>query len=275
MTESYLDGSMPPIYFQSIRRAAIAFGTVFNNITLIRTYPDGSEATIQKVPINFGSKMQWFEKLNSMTTMTSNQGRPVELRQVLPRLAFVLTGLTYAKDRQLNPLNQVNQRASATVTASSPLSPAPYDIGVKLVLYSKNMDDGLNILEQILPMFTPQLNVRVLMVDEMNIYQDLPIILNSVTPDDNFEEGFDKNRMLTWTLNFTIQAMIYPPITQEFLILQSIVDFKNSYFEIPTELERIEVLALGRHPPDYNKANSTTTIVDETTPPAPNIIPPS
>lgn len=271
---SYIDGSQSPVYFQSVRRMCIAFSTVFNDITLIRFDSSGIPATTQKVPLVYGPKSHWVEKLNEKAVMTSNNGRNVELQTTLPRMSFMMGTISYDKTRQLNPLNNTIKRTPSSSSQISQLAPVPYNIEMELTLYSKTTEDGLMILEQILPMFSPHLNIKIKEIDAMEIYQDLAIVLDDVKCDDNYASGYSENRMITWDLNFTMQGLIFPPLNTAPIILKTIVDFKNSYLDIPAELERVEVLALQRTPPDFNKDNSSVTIVDETRPGYPAITPP-
>jgi hypothetical protein len=258
---SYLDGAQDEVYYQTIRRNAIVFATVFNNMNLIRFDANNVAVTKQKVPLVYGPKQHWYQKIIEKASMTSDQGRTVELQTTTPRMSFYMPTLSYDSTRQMNPLNQVRQR-NGSANELSQLAPAPYNLDFKLSIYSKNTDDGLNVLEQILPMFTPTLNVRVREVDKMEEFRTVKITLKHVECDDNYASGYEKNRLITWDLDFVQEAVIYPPIQNTPLILQTIVDFKNDYLNPPQELEKITVTALGQNPPDYNKENASIDIED-------------
>jgi hypothetical protein len=81
-----------------------------------------------------------------------------------------------------------------------------------LYALTKTQEDGLTIIEQILPIFTPDYNLSVIMIPELGITQDIPVILNSVSVQDDYDGDFQTRRFVTYTLNFTVKVNLFGPI---------------------------------------------------------------
>jgi hypothetical protein len=254
-----VDGRFDPVYFKSIRKMAVAFATIFNSIWLIREDNDGVVVTKEKVPLVYGPKQHWHTMLTNRLTMRS-QTKSAEISSKLPAISFFLSGLAYDAGRQINPMH-VTRVVNENVRIKQ-LQPAPYNLTFELMVWSKNMEDGLMILEQILPLFTPQLNLKILEVEELEKYSDITITLNSVTPDDNYMSGLDENRLIAWNLSFNLSGYIYPPFVDQQLIKKVIVDFDHYDLDNGT-LEKIMVEANQFDPPDFDKDNSTVAIEHE------------
>lgn len=252
------------MYFKAIRRMSIAFGTVFNNINFVRENADGTIAQTQKVPLKYGAKQWWVSRINQYNTMASRGGEPVQLATTLPRMSFSMRDIAYAPNRQKSPQNVVSQASTSDGVRLRQTAPVPYDLSFDLQIYTKNTEDALSIVEQILPMFAPQLNIKIMEVDAMHQFQDINIKIVSVRPDDNFANGYEENRLIVWTISFVVQGNIYPPYRESKIIFDALVDFKNSFFDPATELETVHVSANQTDPPDGNKDNSTVTIIDHT-----------
>lgn len=257
-----LDGKQDPIYFKSIRKAIIAFSTIFNNVYLLREDKNGNVVTKELIPLNYGPKQHWLSVLGNRQTMRS-QEKEVEISTRLPQMSFAMGSPQYAANRQLNPLNRTIYFEEGKSGGKKQLQGTPYDIPVSLSIFTKNTEDGLIILEQILPHFNPALNVKIQEIEEMEIYSDLRISLDSISPDDNFKDQMDDNRLITWDLEFTIQTTIYPPMHDVGLIRKVVIDFKKFDWKAPYTWQRIESTANQFDPPDYDKENSTTTIRED------------
>ena len=117
---------------------------------------------------------------------------------------------------------------SSQTQAKRIYGPTPYNLTVNLYAYVKNQEDGLQIMEQIVPAFNPDFNVTVTYVPELNIKHDLPIILNSITYDDQYEGQVQDHRMIIWTYTFTLKLYYYGPTETQEVIRQAIVNiFKD------------------------------------------------
>jgi len=195
-------------YNESTRRYVAVFGTMFNDIEITRK--DNAGTAIQKmvVPINYAPMQKMLAKLEQ----DPNLDAPA---MTLPRMSFEISGMTYSAERKLGSLNKTVSGTTSSGTLQTMFSPAPYDIEFQLNIMTKYNEDGMKILEQILPYFKPDCTVSVKTIDAINKYVDIPIVLNSVSQEDTYESDFQTRRALVWTLNFTMKAFFYGPVTEK------------------------------------------------------------
>lgn len=195
-----------PFYNRTIRKIVVAFGTVFNDIYLVRYTKDGLTAkeTI-KVPLNWGAKEKYVTRLTSDPTLTKS------IATTLPRISFDMTGMSYDSSRKL-PSTMRNFSANTATSIKSQFVSVPYNFDFSLSIYVRNTEDGTQILEQILPFFTPDFSVTVDFIPSMEPKYDMPIILNSVSNEVDYEGDMMTTRMIIWNLEFTAKGHIWPPI---------------------------------------------------------------
>lgn len=195
-----------PFYNRTIRKIVVAFGTVFNDIYLVRYTKDGLTAkeTI-KVPLNWGAKEKYVTRLTSDPTLTKS------IATTLPRISFDMTGMSYDSSRKL-PSTMRNFSANTANSIKSQFVSVPYNFDFSLSIYVRNTEDGTQILEQILPFFTPDFSVTVDFIPSMEPKYDMPIILNSVSNEVDYEGDMMTTRMIIWNLEFTAKGHIWPPI---------------------------------------------------------------
>ena len=193
-------------YNRTIRKIVVAFGTVFNDIYLVRYTKDGLTAkeTI-KVPLNWGAKEKYITRLTADPTLTKS------IATTLPRISFDMTGMSYDSSRKL-PSTMRNFSANNASTIKTQFVSVPYNFDFSLSIYVRNTEDGTQILEQILPFFTPDFSVTVDFVPAMDPKYDMPIILNSVSNEVDYEGDMMATRMIIWNLEFTAKGHIWPPV---------------------------------------------------------------
>jgi len=192
-------------YNETTRRYVAVFGTMFNDIEISRK--TGNTTTQRmKVPINYAPMQKILARLDQNL---QNNAPAI----TLPRMSFEMTGMTYAPDRKLTSVTKLVRASAADGTMTTMFSPAPYDIEFQLNIMTKYNEDGTKIVEQILPFFKPDCTVSVKLIDELNTYFDIPIILNSVSQEDTYEGDFESRRALIWTLNFTMKGYFFGPVS--------------------------------------------------------------
>ena len=196
-------------YHETIKRAVSVFGTLFNNITVER-----SDGKIIPVPLAYGPRSRWIARLQSTLDPTAKA-----IAITLPRMGFELTSIEYDSTRKLTKKTQFRKADSSNPQKMNyQYAPAPYNFGFQLSILVKNTDDGLQIIEQILPYFTPDYTVTINTVPTMGDKRDVPIILNSVTQEDTYEGDLETRQALTYTLEFTMKNYIYGPVTDSEVI---------------------------------------------------------
>ena len=196
-------------YHSTIKRAVSVFGTLFNNITIKRT--DGK---VIPVPLAYGPRSRWIARLQSTLDPTAKA-----IAITLPRMGFELTSIEYDGTRKLTKKTRFRAADSTNPQKMNyQYSPAPYNLGFQLSVLVKNTDDGLQIIEQILPYFTPDYTVTINTVPSMSDKRDVPIILDSVAQEDTYDGDFETRQTLTYTLDFTMKNYIYGPVTDSEII---------------------------------------------------------
>jgi hypothetical protein len=231
-------------YHQTIRKYVAVFGTLFNDINIERKNSAGVVVERMKVPLAYGPKQKWL-----LATQETSAERKVTATRT-PRMGFAMTGVTYDSVRKLNTIgrNVVANTSSTSTNMTTMYNPVPYNFDFDLFILVKNAEDGTQILEQILPFFTPEFTVTVNTIPDMNIKADVPITLTSSSVADEYEGELSARRTITWTLSFTLKGFIYPNVTSGQVIKSIEVNFR-----IPggdTEIETAEFIIFEDSTPD-------------------------
>ena len=192
-------------YKKSIRKTVIAFGSLFNNIRVVRNNADGTEKEQIRLPLAYGPKEKFLRRIRE-TSSISDDNKVIEV----PRLSFEITNYIYDSTRKRNSLTK--RRATQTVPDRYEYTYAevPYDISFTLQSYVRYMDDALQITEQILPYFTPDFTVTV-NYNDINEKVDVPISLNDVSITEEYEGSFDTRRLITTQYTFTAKSYVFGP----------------------------------------------------------------
>jgi hypothetical protein len=213
-------------YHRTIRKMVVTFGTLFNDIEIVRYTQAGAPKEKLKIPLSYGAKERY------LTRITSNPNLIKTINTLVPRMSFNLENLEYDVSRkQISTLRNFSNDTDSTVKTQ--FVPVPYNYEFSLSIYVRNTEDGTQILEQILPFFTPDFSVVVDFIPSMNQKYTVPIILNSVSSTVDYE-GSDEDgttRLIVWDLNFTVKSYIWPPVKSGDLITrantQMFIDLSN------------------------------------------------
>ena len=209
-----------PYYHELIKKTTIGFGALFSQIKVIRRNPtSGVEAQVISVPIAFGPKEKTLARLDQDPSLTGHT------YITLPRMAFEITGYNYDTSRMVNRNNKI--QCYKDQTRSAIYSPVPYNIEFSLYVLTKGTEDGLAIIEQILPLFTPEYSFTVNAIPEMNISQDIPVVLNGISVSDDYEGDFATRRLVTHTLNFTAKINLFGDLQTSGVITRVDADIKK------------------------------------------------
>ena len=206
-------------YHETIRKIIIAFGTTFNNIQLVRKDNDGNITQSMKVPLAYGPQQKWLVRLNEDADLSK------QVAITLPRIGFEIQNLSYDPARKLNRVQKFKKiKTGKSNTLESQFMPVPYNLSVQLYVMAKQSDDALQIVEQILPFFQPDYTLTVNDMADMGIKRDVPIVLNSISYEDNYQGDFETRRALIYTLDFTAKFYLYGPVTSTSVIKTVQVD---------------------------------------------------
>jgi hypothetical protein len=213
-------------YNEALRKLVIGFGSLFNDIRVIRKNADGTTKETIRVPLSYGPKEKFIRRIQEQSSISD----PTKTLITLPRLGFDITSFAYDSTRKTNKLRVTSATSTDGISAPWNYSEVPYNISFGLYAFTRNQDDNLQILEQILPYFTPEFVVTFKMND-VNTKVDVPIILNGVNSTEEYEGDFDNRRNITSALEFTAKSYIYGPTKTSKVILTSEVDIHGSNFD--------------------------------------------
>jgi hypothetical protein len=199
-------------YWGTIRKAVVAFGNMFNNITIDRKDANGDIIQTIKVPLSYSPKQKFLTKIRQQPNVDTKS-----LQVIVPRMGFEMVSLDYDPNRKIAPIQQ-SRTINSSTSASAQYAPTPYNINMLLYIYVKNQDDGLQIVEQILPYFNPDYNLTLKAIPELDIKNDLPILLNSIGFEDDYEGDMTTRRSIIWTMNFIMKLNFYGPINKQGII---------------------------------------------------------
>ena len=230
-------------YHQIFRKSIIAFGTLFNNILVKRKQPGVDRPTGEdsletyKVPIQYGPYQKYLAIIEAEPDAQRQQ-----FQISLPRISFEIKGLNYDGSRKLVPTQFAKTVAPADSKEGkagkqySQFLPVPYNLEIEMAIIAKNQDDGLQIIEQILPNFHPSLNVSIEVIDVTHEERDIAIVLNGIGYTDDYVGDYTKRRTLIWTLNFTVKTYLFGPVDAQKDIRKVTLDYRTDVVKRGTEL---------------------------------------
>ena len=205
-------------YHEIIRKTIISFGTLFNNINIKHKKSDGTILDDIKVGLAYGPQQKYLAKIQEQADLSKG------VAITLPRMSFEMTNIQYDSTRK-SGITQTF-KAQDGDKLKKVFMPVPYNIGFELSIFSKLNDDALQIIEQILPFFQPSFNLTVDLISAIGEKRDIPVVLENISFQDDYEGSFETRRALIYTLNFTAKTYLFGPVAEstEGLIKKVIVD---------------------------------------------------
>ena len=255
-------------YNEILRRTIIGFGTLFNGISIKQ---DGSPL---RVPLAYGPTQKFLARL----TQSPDLNKATSLS--LPRMSFEFTGLTYDPSRKVTTTQKivVQNPDSDTPDEKKVYMPVPYNMQFELAVMCKLNDDALQIVEQILPYFQPSYNLSVNLVGSINEKRDIPVILENITMQDDYEGDFESRRVLLYTLRFTAKTYLFGPVTDasKDIITKSTVNYLTgtdtsnaqrnlTYSVVPRAIQNYDGTVLTNLASDITKTQTTFEVEDGST----------
>ena len=221
-------------YHETVRSIIVGFGTLFNDIHVVRKNNSGVITQSMKVPLAYGPKQKW------LTRLDADAGLDSKVAITLPRMGFEIQNLTYDPARKLNRVQKfkkVKSSASNSNKLDTQFMPVPYNLNVQLYVMAKNSDDALQMVEQILPYFQPDYTLTIKDMPEMGVARDIPIVLNSINYEDSYRGDYAERRAIMYTLDFTTKFYLYGPVTSSKVIKTVQVD---QYTDMPSAAPKRE-----------------------------------
>lgn len=204
-------------YHGLIRKYVILFGSLFNNIYVDRVNEEGDVQRTIKIPIQYGPKERY------LTRYRQNPDLLREISMVFPRMAFEITNISYDSSRKLNSIGRIPSVSSDGNALNTLYNPVAYNFDITLSIISRNTEDALRIVEQIIPFFTPQWTETLNLIPEANVSVDIPIIIRNINSVDTYSSNFENKEWIIWDLTFVLKGYLYGPSRSSSVIKQSIV----------------------------------------------------
>ena len=241
-------------YHKKIRNTVIAFGTIFNNVNIKRLDSSGNPIQNIKVPLSYSPKEKFLARLDAQQDLTGDDS---SVAITLPRMSFEVTGYSYDGGRKLNKNQKITKVTTNadTTKMNSQYTPVPYNVNFSLSLYVANSDDGLQIVEQILPYFQPDYTVTMIEDTTMDTKRDIPFILNSVDYEDSYTGSLTSLRRIIYTLQFTAKVYLYGHISTSAIIKKVSADL---YSDTGSNAPRVERVTVQPNPTSADKDDSYT-----------------
>ena len=219
-------------YHETIRKIVISFGTLFNDISLVRKDNSGTIIQTMKVPLAYGPREKFLVRLREDADLTK------QVAITLPRIGFEIKDLSYDPARKLSRVQKFKKvKGANTKQLDTQYMPVPYNLDFELYIMAKQSDDALQIVEQILPYFQPDYTLTINDMSDMGIKKDVPIILSSISYEDNYDGDFVSRRALIYTMSFTTKFYLYGPVTSSKVIKTVQVD---QYTDLPDQSPKRE-----------------------------------
>ncbi len=256
-------------YHQIFRKSILAFGTLFNNIVIKRKTSDRKDGSLEslKVPIQYGPYQKYLAMIAAEPTPERQS-----MQITLPRMSFEIKGLNYDPSRKLVPTQMARitppkgKDEDGRPVQYSQYLPVPYNLEIEMSILAKNQDDGLQILEQILPNFHPSLNVSIEVIDQTKEERDIAVVLNGVGYTDDYEGDYSQRRTIIWTLNFTVKTYLFGPVDAARDIRKVTLDYRTDIVRRPAELRYSAEVQSTDEPPiprdDINPNTDAYTVVE-------------
>ena len=240
-------------YHATLRKAVAVFGTMFNNISVVRKDGSGGVLNQIKVPLAYGPKQKFISRIDQDTMSDASMAIK------LPRMSFEITGLSVDTTKKEGKRNKIHYQHSTDNNKRQVIqAQVPYNIGMSLSIMTKNQDDGLQILEQIIPYFQPDYTVTIKPIDGWtNFKQDVPVILNDTSIEDSYDGDYVTRRVLTYTLNFTMKMTFYSGTTEMKTIKNIDIDWLNQSNNMFLEGQNFEVNPTSADKEDSYSVTST------------------
>lgn len=242
-------------YHKHVKKAIIAFGTIFNSINLQREDDAGNIAQVIRVPLSYSTKQKFLSRIRSVPDAEARG----EVQISLPRMGFDILSLSYDSARKISPIqqNKAVGLGDDAQTVRTTFTSTPYNMTMGLYIFAKNQEDALQIVEQIIPFFNPDFNITVNELPQLGITRDIKITLDSVDYQDEYEGAYESRQSIIWTLTFTMRLNFYGYVANQKIIKESIAKLYTD--DLFSTVQVKETATLGKN----GVTDSTITPADE------------
>jgi len=240
-------------YHQIIRKTVVSFGTIFNQIYIKHKDESSNDISEMRVPLAYGPRQKFLARIEQQSELN----KPIQI--TLPRMSFEMNSIQYDPSRKVS-VTQTFKAVDDNNKVKKVYMPVPYNLGFELNILTKLNDDALQIIEQILPYFQPSFNITIELIDSIGEKRDIPVVLESINFQDDYEGDFSTRRALIYTLQFTAKTYLFGPIADstDGIIRKVQVDYYTNT-DIRNSKREVRYTATPTAMKDYDQDNAATT----------------
>lgn len=207
-------------YNEQFKRAITQFSSIFSGLEVHTGIREDGAVHVIEVPVRYGS-------IDRVVAAVKN-GFTQNKMMTLPTMSTYLLEVDLAPERRKG----VGMTERKTVLPQGGMypndlkvmeryMPIPYDLTFELAIYASNMDQMFQILEQILIVFDPTLQIQT-NDSPYDWSRQTNVELLSIGQEENYPIAADK-RMIVWNLNFRMETWISPPMDLKENLVKKIV----------------------------------------------------
>ena len=194
-------------YNEIFRSVIIGFGSMFNGIEIQHKNESDNQISTLKVPLAYGPTQKFLARIEQQANLNKST------QMSLPRMSFEFTDLQYDPTRKSTQTQQFVVKNTSGSEVKKGYVPVPYNMTIQLSIMTKLNDDMLQIVEQILPYFQPSYNLPINFLGDFKEKRDIPIQLEGISMEDDYEGNFETRRALVYTLTFTAKTFLFGPLS--------------------------------------------------------------
>lgn len=249
-------------YHAVTKKAIIAFASLFNDIHIVRYNLDGTEKERIKVPLVYMTRQKFLTRIESVPNLEN------QIQYNVPAMSFEFSSFIYDPARKTNVFQKTIQKNDSNDYYMR-YGRTPYNVTFMLNILTKNTEDSLQIIEQILPWFSPEYSVTVKMINPTDMSVDIPFVIQNVSYDENVEGSSmeDDFKFVNSQIEFTAKVYYYGPLTNLPLAATGPTSsFPNQSVEVPKGMIGKMITSFGDFDSGMTFENITVGVTGNSTP---------
>ena len=235
-------------YHGTLAKLTRAVGSLFSRIYLVR-YNGDAEVERMLVPLNYASRHSYISRVESQPFLEDK----VYVEAKFPRISFEMMGLQFDPTRKLNTIHRSRTDLGADNKVKTAYQSVPYNIEYSVTIVAKHMLDANQILEQILPYFTPSYTITINSIPAMGYDENITLELMQVSFSDNYADEFESQRQIRFDLSLVAKGFFHGPVEESGIVQKVQVDMldpKNFKPETLSETPRSARYSVETDPPN-------------------------
>jgi hypothetical protein len=191
-------------YNQNLRKLVVSFGSLFSNIEIGHVDPDTGNTTNIRVPVHYSPQEKFIQRLLQPSSITP--GTRIEIQ--VPIISYIINSITPDPSRRFNRFAKNDNMTNCGPSGSGISNQIPVNVSFNLFVYTRHTDDMLQIVEQIMPYFTPD-HVITIDMNEVQTNVQIPVIMVNNNLSERYEGDLSSRRLNIASFQFIAKAWIF------------------------------------------------------------------